>query len=108
MHYLFIIKIVALFCFGIFYFSKMENHFSYIKIIHPDKYQDVNSLFDATKKFVFIDITTLLIVVIPFYFNRNREIERKNIQALQVSRKIILDCILTWFFLILLIISFPM
>ena len=79
----------------------MGNHFSYMKIVHPDRYGDVNSLFDATRKFILIDPITMIIAIIPLFLNRNREIESKKYQALKLSKKITLDCILTWLFLII-------
>ena len=95
---LLLINIVVFFSFGIVYFSKIENHFDYLKNINPNKYKDATSLMDATRRSIHIDIDELFILALPIFINRHKEIENKNIRLQALSKKIIKECYLIWSF----------
>jgi hypothetical protein len=99
----FVIRVILFFGFGIAIFSKIEHHFSYLKEIYPEKFKNATSLWDATSKFIFIDLGAFYQMIIPIFYKRYRELEIGDVNIQKLTEKIIRECYLTWLFLLLFI-----
>lgn len=98
-----IILVILFFIILILLFSKVENHFSYYKILDPEKFKDVNSLFEAQKKLIFYNPRFYDLLYIPLFTNRNKKIENNNPHLKKIGEKIKLQCYLIWLFILIFI-----
>ena len=87
-----IIPFVSIIIFGIFHFIKVENHFSYLKIVFPERLKKYNTYFDASNKFCF-DIDDLkFIAFMPLFLRRRKDLELKNEPLKRLAIKIETNC----------------
>jgi hypothetical protein len=88
----FLIFFIVIFLFVI----KIEDHFSYLRILNPEKLGKYNSLLDAQRKLKFIGFRFSFIVMAPFFLGRNRQLENHDNKLNQLAKKIQIRCYQIW------------
>ena len=91
------------FIFVILMALKMEDHFSYLKMLDPKKYDRFSSLVDVQRKMSFIGMDVSFIVFVPVFINRNLQAELNDPKLKNIGHKIQKRCYQLWFTLLLII-----
>lgn len=88
----------------IFISKKIEDHFSYYKILHPDKFGKYNSYIHMQSKMVFKYQDYRFMMFIPYFFGRRRDLEENNHQLKRLGNKINKSCNIIYILLIFIVI----
>ena len=100
---------IAILCFVILIIIialKIENHFSYLKILHPEKFNNVSSFVDSRTKMRPIRAGFGMKIFLPLFKDRNIQAEKDNWKLKRLGYKIQINCYLIWVLLVIIVTLF--
>lgn len=97
--YLGIIEFILAFIIMIYFARKFEDHFSYYKILYPDKLDKYSSIMDSLSKFSSINISDIKFkCFLPTFSDRNKKLESNNHQLAIFAKKIVNSILMIYIF----------
>lgn len=106
MSLLFILLFIFFFILLLLIGLKIEDHFSYLKILYPDKYRSIGSYMGAGTKIRRIDPSIRLKLFIPIFDDRNFKAEENDWKLKKLGTKLTKRCYQIWIVAVIVTILF--